>query len=59
VVVAAHTVGGRWEIPEQVLKVHAISDVEARIQAARQVHIVAGVAPWRPWLRQTYARCRA
>jgi hypothetical protein len=49
----------RWRIPEQVLEVNAISDVQARIAATRDVHRAAGVPGWRPLLRRTYLRTSA
>jgi hypothetical protein len=57
VAIEAHDVA-RWSIEEQVVEARAISDVQARIAACRQVHVAAGVPPWRPWLRTTYVRSR-
>jgi hypothetical protein len=59
VAISAHTIADRWEIPDQALEVHALSDGEARELAAERVHVAVGVAPWRPWRRQTYARTSA
>jgi hypothetical protein len=55
--VEAHTVA-RWSIEAQVLEVRAISDVHARVEAAREVHRRAGVTPWKPLLRTTYRHTR-
>lgn len=56
VAIEAHDVA-RWSIEEQVLEVRAVNEIEARVAACRQVHVAAGVAPWKPLLRITYLRC--
>jgi hypothetical protein len=58
--VEAHDLhAGRWSIAEQVLEVQAINAIQARGHATRQLHVAAGVAPWRPLLRTTYVRTSA
>jgi hypothetical protein len=58
VTVPAHDVD-RWTIPAQEIHVHALNDIGARIAATREAHRDAGVAPWKPLLRDTYSRTSA
>ena len=55
--IEAHDLG-RWSIPEQIVEVRAVNDVQARIAAAREAHRAGGLPPWRPLLRSTYLRAR-
>jgi len=66
VTVPAHTVpasvpaGASWrrfEIEQQTRVVVALDADHARMVAAQEAHIRAGVAAWRPYLRETVALC--
>jgi hypothetical protein len=48
----------RWHVEAQTLEVRSISETQARIAAARELHRRLEIPPWRPWLRRTYTRCR-
>lgn len=49
----------RWRIPAQSIEVHAVDEVQARIEATRRAHVAAGCPPWKPLLRMTYLRTAA
>ena len=58
--VAAHAVAYRHEIPAATIKLLAGSEVEACEAAVGQLHRSAGVAPWKPYVRESieYASAR-
>jgi hypothetical protein len=58
--IEAHKLAERWSIEAQVFEpIYAINEIQARIQASRELHRRAGVPPWRPLLRRTYVRTTA
>lgn len=59
VTIAAHVVGGRYEIPEQVHAIHAPDKRAAMIDGTRHAHILARTPPWRPLLRETWPHVSA
>ena len=51
--VAPHLVAGRWEIPAREVSVPAADENHARVIVVREAHGLAGVAPWRAFVRES------
>jgi hypothetical protein len=59
VVIAAHPIPPRWEVPGAEVEVFAESEREARRQAVRSAHLDAGVPPLRSLLRLSWEHVTA
>lgn len=50
--VAAHRVEPRYDIPDQEIKLYALTKRWAVIHTVHQVARAAGIPNWKPWLRE-------